>query len=116
MSQTLFPQQNHQKKQILPPWLKNTLLIGFISGFTLGLLTPLLLHLSATLLSEFISLIQQPQMANAMQSIGGIIEVLGVLFAVYKLCQRRIKKKNFTTNQDEKEGSEPTKQSGNDDP
>jgi hypothetical protein len=33
-------------------------------------------------------------MANAMQSIGGIIEVLGVLFAVYTFCQRRIKKQS----------------------
>jgi len=114
MSQTILPHQYQQRR--FPRWLKSTLLIGFVSGFTLGLLAPLLLHLSATLLSAFISLIQQPQMANAMQSIGGIIEVAGVFFAVYTFCQRRIKKKNSTTNQSEKQNSEAIKQSAKDDP
>lgn len=114
MYKTLLPQQDQHKKQLLPPWLKNTLLVS--SGFALGLLAPLLLHLSITLLSVFLFLIQQPQMANAMQSIGGIIEVAGVLFAVYTFCQRRIKKKSFTSNRAKKQDGETTRQSGKDDP
>ena len=97
---------------------------GVIIGFVLGLfaysIAPALFHTCTTLFSEFLFLIQQPQMANAWQSIGGIIDflekILVVSFAVYTFCQRRIKKKNSTANQIEKRESEQVKQSVKDDP
>ena len=107
MSQTLLPQQDQQKGKKFPLWLKNTLLIG--TGFGSGLLTytivPSLFHTCITQLSEFIFLIQQPQMANAMQSIDGIMQILGIPFAIYTFCLKRVKTKKaeaFLINQAEK--------------
>lgn len=90
-----LPAQEQQSKRKLSRHLKNTLLVGTICGS--GLLTytivPFLFHACAIQVTEFISLIQQPQMANAMQSLDGIMQILGIPVAIYTFCLRRTKEK-----------------------
>ena len=56
--------------------------------------------------SEFISLIQQTQMANAMQSIEGIIQIVSIIFACYVYSKRRASTKKTRNRPDEMQNNE----------
>lgn len=90
-----LPAQDQQSKRKLSRHLKNTLLIGIICGFGLLIyaIVPSLFHICTMQVTAFISLIQQPQMANAMQSLDGIMQILGIPVAIYMFCLKRVKEK-----------------------
>jgi hypothetical protein len=107
----LLPPQDWHKKRRLPRWFKNTLLIStaFASGFLAHTIEPPLFTLCTTLPSGFITLIEQSQTANAMQSLEGIFQIAGILFATYTFCQRhaRAKKTEDPMNNQGEQGNSP---------
>jgi|SRR5579859_4694934 len=88
---------------------KRDVIIGFVSGMLAGILVyiiaPTLFHMGVALLAWFIDSIQQPQMANAWQSIGGIIETITALIAVSLYVRSRIKRKRETEKEQKTEDS-----------
>jgi len=82
--------RDRHKTSIFRRWLNNSLFFG--TGCATALLVDnltTLFHTCITLPSEFLTLIQQTPMANAMQSIEGIIHIASIFLAGYALCYRR---------------------------
>ncbi len=82
--------RDRHRTSIFRRWLNNSLFFG--TGCATTLLVDnltMLFHTCIALPSEFISFIQQPQVANAMQSIEGIIQIASIIFASYAFCYRR---------------------------
>jgi hypothetical protein len=98
----LLPQPDRHKTRIFRLWLNNSLFfgIGCATALLAGNMTTLCRYCLA-FPSEFISLIQQTQMANAMQSIEGIIQIVSIIFACYVYSKRRSSTKK-TRNQSDK--------------
>jgi positive regulator of sigma E activity len=99
---SLSPQPDRHKTHIFRLWLNNSLFFG--TGCATALLADnmtALFHACLAFPSEFITLIQQTQVANAMQSIEGIIQIVGFIFAGYAFCYRRASTKK-TQEQPEK--------------
>ncbi|SRR5579883_2885950 len=101
-----LPEQDQQSKRKLSRQLKNTLLVGTIcgSGFVIYIIVPSLSHLCSAQVTAFITLIQQPQMANAMQSLDRIMQILGIPVAIYTFCLRRVKEKKIEDSMSDQAG------------
>jgi hypothetical protein len=98
----LLPQPDRQKTRIFRLWLHNLLIFG--TGCATALLAGNMTTLCRSCLafpSEFINLIQQTQMANAMQSIEGIIQIVSIIFACYIYSKRRVSTKKTRNQPDE---------------
>lgn len=87
---SLSPQPDRHKTRIFRLWLNNSLFFGTgcVTAFLADNMNALF-HACLAFPSEFISLIQQTQVANAMQSIEGIIQIASIIFASYVFCYRR---------------------------
>jgi len=99
----LLPQPDRHKTRIFRLWRNNVLFFG--TGCATALLVDNMATLCRTCLafpSEFISLIQQTQMANAMQSIEGIIQIVSIIFACYVYSKRRASAKKTHNQPEEK--------------
>jgi hypothetical protein len=86
----LLPQPDRHKTHIFRLWLNNSLFFGIGCATTLladNMST--LCHVCLAFPSQFINLIQQTPMANAMQSIEGIIQIASIIFACYVYNKRR---------------------------
>jgi len=96
--------QPHIQKRLIT-MNKRDVIIGFMLGLLAYAIAPTLFHMGVALLAWFIDSIQQPQMANAWQSIGGIIETITALIAVSLYVRSRIKRKRETEKEQKTEDS-----------
>ena len=95
-----------QKRFHVQKWLASISKRDIIIGFVLGLLTysiaPTLFHIGIVFFASFIYSIQQPQMANAWATIGGIVQTL---IAVGAFVWRQINKRKEIKQGQKTEGS-----------
>jgi hypothetical protein len=85
----LSSHRDQHRTRIFRRWLANSLFFstGCVTALLVNNLTTFF-HTCIALPSEFFSLIQQTQVANAMQSIEGIIQIVSIIFASYAFCYR----------------------------